>query len=88
MRAGEYAVSVTEQSMSIQERDGVTTQTVESNSLNPYFYQDAIDLKNATIIQVDVGRETSNINLTLTERPTYQVSATLTGNDKPLPTFI
>jgi len=71
--------------MSIQERDGVTTQTVESNSLNPYFYQDAIDLKNATIIQVDVGRETSNINLTLTERPTYQVSATLTGNDKPLP---
>ena len=84
LRAGEYAISVTEQSLSIQERDGIRMQTVESNSLNPYFYQDAVDLKNATIIQVDAGRETSNINLTLTERPTYEVSGTLTGNDKPL----
>ena len=84
LRAGEYAISVTEQSLSIQEREGRTVQTVENNSINPYFYQDSTDLKTATIIQVDAGRETSNINFTLADRATYEVTGSLTANEKPV----
>jgi hypothetical protein len=85
LHAGEYAISVTEQSMVIQEREGTTIQTVESNSINPYFYQDSADLKDATIIQVDGGRETNNINFTLIERATYEIAGSIMTNEKPLP---
>jgi hypothetical protein len=84
LRAGEYAISAIERSMTIEERNGSTMQTVSNQSLNPYFYQDAPNLKNATVIQVDAGRETTNINFTLTERPVYEVSGSITLNEKPL----
>jgi hypothetical protein len=85
LRAGEYAISAIEQSLAVEERDEGTVHTVENKSLNPYFYQDAVNLKNATIIQVEQGREISSINITLTERATYELSGNVMVNEKPLP---
>jgi hypothetical protein len=84
LQAGEYIVSVIEQSLVVEERDGGTMETVENKSINPYFYLDASSLKNARIIQVDSGRETNNIDITLAERATYKVSGTITLRGKPL----
>ena len=82
--AGEYAVSAIEQGMVTQVVDDHTIQTTGNNSINPYFYQNGSNLKTATIIQVEPGSEVSNINLTLTERATYEVSGTITANNKPV----
>jgi hypothetical protein len=84
LRAGEYAINAIEQSLKIEERDGAAMQSVSNESVSPYFYNDAPNLKNATIIQVDAGRETPNINFTLTARALYEVSGTLTVNQKPM----
>src|SRR4030095_11138569 len=64
--------------------EGGTMETVENKSINPYFYLDASSIKNARIIQVDSGRETNNIDITLAERATYKVSGTITVRGKPL----
>ena len=84
LRAGEYVLSVIEQSMVIEERDGGMMQTVGNMSVTPYYYADASTFKNAKVILVEAGRETSNINFTLAERATYEVSGTLTSNEKPV----
>jgi Carboxypeptidase regulatory-like domain len=84
LEAGEYIVSVTEQSLVIEEREGGTMQTVGNKSINPYYYIDASNMADARVIQVDAGRETSNINLTLAERATYQVAGSATVSGKPL----
>jgi Carboxypeptidase regulatory-like domain len=84
LQPGEYVVSVIEQSLLIEEREGGTMQTVGNKSLNPYYYSDAASIKTATIIQVDAGREVNNINLTLADRPTYHVAGTISASGKPL----
>ncbi|HEY8186856.1 MAG TPA: carboxypeptidase-like regulatory domain-containing protein [Pyrinomonadaceae bacterium] len=84
LQPGEYIVSVMEQSLVIEERDGGTMETVGNKSINPYYFSDASSMKNARVIQVESGRETSNIDLTLAERATYQVAGSVTVSGKPL----
>ena len=81
---GEYVVSVIEQSLVIEERGGGQMQTTGNKSLTPYYYGDSSDYKTAKIIQVDSGREVTNINLTLTERATYKIAGTITASGEPL----
>lgn len=85
LRAGEYAVSVTERSLTVRETAYGVSQSVENKSLNPYFYQEAASLQSATIIQVEAGLESGNINITLSERPGFEISGTILVNQKPLP---
>lgn len=84
LQPGEYVLSVTEQSLVIEEREGGTMQTVGNKSINPYFYADASTLKSARVIQVEAGREVNNINITLAERATYKVAGTIVADGKPL----
>lgn len=84
LQPGEYVLSVIEQSLLIEEREGGMMQTVGNKSLNPYFYADASNLKSATVIQVETGREVNNINITLAERATYKVAGTILAGGKPL----
>ena len=82
---GEYVVSVIEQSLITEERDGGSMQTTGNMSITPYYYGDASSYKTATIVQVDSGREVTNINITLTDRATYKISGTVIASGKPLP---
>lgn len=84
LETGDYVVSVTEQSLVIEERDSGATQTVGNKSLNPYYYGDAPSYKTANLIHVDTGREVNNINITLAERATYKVAGTVVGGGTPL----
>ena len=84
LQPGEYVVSVIEQSLIIEERESGSMQTVGNKSLNPYFYADASNFKGARIIQVEAGREVSNVNITLAERATYKVAGTIVAGGKPL----
>jgi len=84
LQPGEYVVSVIEQSLIIEEREGGSMQTVGNKSLNPYYYADASSLKSARIIQVEAGREVNNVNITLAERATYKVAGTIVAGGKPL----
>lgn len=84
LEPGEYVISVIEQSLVIEEREGGTMQTVGNKSLNPYFYADASTLKSARVIPVEAGREVNNINITLAERATYKVAGTIVAGGKPL----
>jgi hypothetical protein len=81
---GEYVVSVIEQSLIVEERDGGSMQTTGNKSITPYYYGDASSYKTATIIQVDLGREVNNINITLADRATYKIAGTVTAGGKPL----
>ena len=81
---GEYVVSVIEQSLITEERDGGSMQTTGNMSITPYYYGDASSYKTATIVQVDSGREVNNINITLTDRATYKISGTVIASGKPL----
>lgn len=81
---GEYVVSVIEQSLIIEERDGGSMQTTGNKSITPYYYGDASSYKTATIIQVDSGREVNNINITLADRATFKIAGTVTAGGKPL----
>jgi hypothetical protein len=74
---------VIEQSLVIEDREGGTMQTVGNKSLNPYFYLDASTLKSARLIQVELGREMNNINITLAERASYKVAGTIVAGGKP-----
>jgi len=60
LQPGEYVLSVIEQSLVMEEREGGMMQTVGNKSLNPYFYADASNLKNARIIPVEAGREVNS----------------------------
>jgi len=84
LQPGEYVLSVIEQSLVIEDREGGTMQTVGNKSLNPYFYLDASTLKSARVIQVELGREMNNINITLAERASYKVGGTVVAGGKPL----
>lgn len=81
---GEYVVSVIEQSLITEERDGGSMETTGNKSITPYYYGDASSYKTATIIQVDSGREVNNINITLADRATYKIAGTIIAGGKPL----
>lgn len=81
---GEYVIGVVEQSLVIEQRDGGTMQTTGNKSLNPYYYGGASHYANATLIQVDSGREVTNINVTLAERATFRIAGTVVAGGMPL----
>ncbi len=82
--AGEYVIGVIEQSLVIEERDGGTMQTTGNKSLNPYYYGGASNYSTAALIQVETGREVTNINVTLAERATYKVTGTIAASGMPM----
>ena len=83
--AGEYIVSAVEEGVVVTELpEGGTGQTTTNMSVAPYFYGGGNGFKSAHVIQLEAGRELTNINIALTERAVFKVSGTVVGGGEPL----
>lgn len=85
--AGKYRIVVTEQTL----HGGSEKETVPGNRFyNPYsalktFYPGVGDVKEAVIIQAELGREQTGINITLPERQFFSISGTVVAQDTQMP---
>ena len=85
IQEGEYLVSAVEEGwVTTQLPEGGESQRPSTISVSPYYYG-GTSLKTAEVIQVEAGREVSNLNITLTERALFKLSGTVLGAGVPLP---
>ncbi|HLM03290.1 MAG TPA: carboxypeptidase-like regulatory domain-containing protein [Pyrinomonadaceae bacterium] len=91
--AGEYIVKVTESATHSEPGDGrrshreaeVMFGVVGGNSLLNVFYQDAFDSKSANVINVELGQEIVEINLTIPTRSLYKIEGKIVSRKDKSP---
>lgn len=82
---GEYIVGAVEEGVVVTELpEGGYSQTTTNMSVAAYYYGGGNGFKSAQVIQLEAGRELSNINITLTERAVFKISGTVVGAGVPL----
>lgn len=84
---GEYIVGVAEQMMRVTEReDAEGGISLDQATLAITYYSGATSTRSATTLKINAGEETEDIDITLVERSTHQLSGTVTarGDGRPV----